>query len=118
MDYLTALGYTIHSFADTASHQKGIDIVAEKDGKQLWVSVKGYPTGTKKTRPGRQAGHWFKHAIFDMIEYRERDKNVLLAIALPDYPRYHHFSKKIGWLKSVANFNYYWVRESGEVTIE
>jgi hypothetical protein len=118
IDYLTALGYIIHSFADTASHQKGIDIVAEKDGKPLWVSVKGYPLGTKKTKPVLQAGHWFKHAIFDIIEYRERDKNVSLAIALPDYPRYHSFAQKVSWLKPTANFTYYWVKESGEVTID
>jgi hypothetical protein len=118
IDYLTALGHTIHSFADTASHQKGIDIVAEKDGKPLWVSVKGYPPGTKKTKPGLQAGHWFVHAIFDIIEYRERDKSVLLAIALPDYPRYHSLAQKISWLKPVANFAYFWVKENGEVTVE
>ena len=38
----------IRSVADTASHQTGIDIMAEKDGKKLWVSVKGYPRGLKE----------------------------------------------------------------------
>jgi hypothetical protein len=45
--------------------------VAEKDGKALWVSVKDYPRATAKTNPLVQARHWFKQAIFDMIEYRE-----------------------------------------------
>lgn len=118
INYLSALDYQIHSFADTASHQRGIDIVAEKDGKTLWVSVKGYPRGTAKTNPLVQAGHWFKQAIFDMIEYRERDKNVFLAVAFPDYPRYHSLAQKIIWLKPVANFSYYWVKENGEVSVE
>jgi biotin operon repressor len=49
--YLEARGFYICSVANTASHQQGIDIVAEKDGKLLWVSVKGYPKGTDKTNP-------------------------------------------------------------------
>lgn len=116
--YLIAHGYYIRSVADTASHQQGIDVVAEKDRKTLWVSVKSYPRGTKKTKPSTEAGHWFKQAIFDIIEYRERDRNVLLAVALPDYPRYHSMAQKITWLKPIANYSYLWIKESGEVTAE
>jgi len=115
---LVEQGYLIHFSADTASHQRGIDIVAEVNGKPLWVSVKGYPRGTDKTKPSLQASHWFKKAIFDMIEYRERDKNVALAVAFPDFPRYHYFAQKITWLKPVANFVYFWVNEDGEVIVE
>lgn len=118
VSFLAAKGAQIRSVADTASHQQGIDIIAEKDGKPLWVSVKGYPRGTEKTNPSLQAGHWFKQAIFDMVEYRERDKNVLLAIAFPDFARYHSMAQKITWLKPVANFAYFWVEENGEVTVE
>ncbi len=118
IDYLSKSGYQITSFADTASHQRGIDIEAEKDGKTLWVSVKGYPRGTAKTNPLVQAGHWFKQAIFDIIEYRERDNNTFLAVALPDYPRYHSLANKITWLKPVAKFVYFWVKEDGEVIVE
>jgi hypothetical protein len=116
--YLERLGYQIHSFANTATHQRGIDIVAEKGGKTLWVSVKGFPRGTAKTNPLVQAGHWFKQAIFDMIEYRERDKNASLAVALPDYPRYRALAQKITWVKPIANFSYFWVKENGEVSLE
>ncbi len=116
--YLEACGFYIRSVANTASHQQGIDIVAEKDGKLLWVSVKGYPQGTDKTNPSVQAGHWFKQAIFDIIEYRERDKNVLLAVALPDYPRYRSLAQKITWFKPTANFVYFWVKEDGQVSVE
>jgi hypothetical protein len=104
--------------ADTASHEKGIDIVAEKNDKSLWVTVKGYPQGTEKTNPSVQAVHWFKQAVFDIVEYRERDKIVSLAVALPDYPRYHSLAQRITWLKPVANFIYYWVKQSGEVSVE
>jgi len=100
------------------SHQQGIDIIAEKEGKQLWVSAKGFPKGTEKTHPSTEAGHWFKEAIFDIIEYREQNETVLLAVALPDYPRYHSLAEKISWLKPAANFIYFWVRENGEVVPE
>ena len=116
--YLVSQAYQIRSVADTASHQRGIDIIAEKEGTNLWVSVKGYPRGTTKTNPSVQAGHWFKQAIFDIIEYRERNKDVILAVAFPDYPRYHNLVGKISWFKSVANYSYFWVKENGEVNIE
>ncbi|MEM2126554.1 MAG: hypothetical protein QXQ53_09185 [Candidatus Methanosuratincola sp.] len=118
IQYLAAHGFYIRSVSDTASHQQGIDIVAEKDGKLLWVSVKGYPQGTDKTNASVQAGHWFKEAIFDIIEYRERDKNVSLAVALPDYPRYRSLAQKITWFKRAAKFNYFWVKEDGQISSE
>ncbi len=116
--YLATLSYCIRSVADTASHQQGIDIVAEKNDKSLWITVKGYPQGTEKTNPSVQATHWFKHAVFDIVEYRERDKSVLLAVALPDYPRYHTLAQRIIWLKPAANFIYYWVKQSDEIFTE
>lgn len=118
ISFLAAQGFQIRSAADTASHQQGIDIVAEKSGKTLWVTVKGYPQGTDKTNPTVQAGHWFKQAIFDIIEYRERDKKVALAVALPDYRRYRSMAQKITWFKASANFVYFWVRENGDVSVE
>ena len=116
--YLTSQQYHIRSVTDTASHQQGIDIVAEKNGKHLWVSVKGYPEGTDRTNPSTQAGHWFKQAIFDIIEYRGRDEGISLGLAMPDYPRYRSLAQRIAWFKPVANFSYYWVQESGEVIVE
>jgi len=118
VNYLSSLNFQIRSVADTVSHQQGIDIIAEKEGKQLWVSAKGFPKGTEKTHPSTEAGHWFKEAIFDIIEYREQNETVLLAVALPDYPRYHSLAEKISWLKPAANFIYFWVRENGEVVPE
>jgi hypothetical protein len=118
ISYLAIQGYQIRSVADTASHQQGIDIIAERDGKQLWVSVKGYPQETDRTPSSMQAGHWFKEAVFDIVEYHERDKNVSLALALPDFPRYRNMANKITWLKPVANYTYYWVNESGQVADE
>lgn len=116
--YLSMQGYMIVSSADTASHQTGIDIKAKKDNQELWVTVKGYPHGTPKTNPSVQAGHWFKQAIFDIIEYRDIGKTLNLALALPDFPRYHRLAERISWLKSAANYHYFWVDKLGNVLIE
>ena len=56
--------------------------------------------------------------IFDILVYRGLDKSVLLAVALPDYPRYHSLAEKVSWFKPVANFVYFWVRENEEVIPE
>jgi hypothetical protein len=116
--YLVLQGYRIRSVADTASHQRGIDIVAEKGGRSLWVTVKGYPKATERTSPSIQAAHWFKQAIFDIIEYRGRDQTVSLAAAFPDFVRYHFLAQRVAWLKTTARFTYYWVGQADKVLVE
>jgi hypothetical protein len=116
--FLASQNFLIRSVADTASRQQGIDIVAELNGKPLWVSVKGYPRDTARTRASTQAGHWFKEAVFDILKYRGQSKDVNLGLALPDYPRYRSMAAKIAWLKSVVGFVYFWVQENGEVVAE
>lgn len=114
--YLSAQQYDIRSVADTAGRQRGIDIVAERDGEELWVSVKGYPEGTAKTNASLQAGHWFKQVIYDMIRYRGESDSVSLRVGLPDFSRYRSMAEQIEWFKVAARFHYYWVREDGDVT--
>ncbi len=83
------------SVADTASHQRDKDTIAEKDGLPMWASVKGYPAGTARTHPSTQAGHWFKQAVFDILEYRGEDKEVKLGLAVPDFSRYRDLAQRI-----------------------
>lgn len=93
--FLAGQGHDIMSVADTTSHQRGKDIIAEKDGLPMWVSVKGYPAGTARTHPSTQAGHWFKQAVFDILEYRGEDKVVKLGLAIPDFNRYGDLAQRI-----------------------
>lgn len=116
--HLLAQGYVIRRLADTAGHEQGIDLVAEKDGRPLWVTVKGFPAGTARTQPSTQAGHWFKDALFDIIEWRGEDTQAELAMALPDYPRYRRLAEKVRWLQRGAHFSYLWVHEDGSVSEE
>lgn len=116
--YLATQDCIIRSVVDTASRKRGKDIVAERNGKPLWITVKGYPEGTSKTHPSTQAGHWFKQAVFDIIEYRGENEMAELGMALPDFPRYRTLAQKINWFQPVAEFVYYWVQENGEVVVE
>jgi|GEM_PF-841599 len=118
VNHLVSQKYLIRSVADTRSRQQGKDIVAERDGKKLWITAKGYPKGTERTKPSTQAGHWFKQAVFDVLEYRGESAGVELGIALPDFPRYSSLANRIAWLKPIVKFDYYWVQEDGTVVCE
>lgn len=115
--FLQNRGYTIEFAADTASRQPGKDIKAGRDGQALWVTVKGYPTGTTRTRPATQASHWFKQGLFDIVVWRGESQSAALAFALPDFPTYRALAEKASWFQGVSGFSYYWVRADGTVEI-
>lgn len=116
--YLEAQGYTIEHAADTAAHEHGKDIIANKGGRALWVTVKGYPSETLRTRPSTQAGHWYKDALFDIVAWRGQDPKAELAIALPLFRRYRSLAEKVRWLQLAAGFSYLWVSKDGSVRRE
>jgi hypothetical protein len=116
--FLVSQGYSIQSVANTITREQGVDIIAEINGHQVWITVKGYPKGTDKTNPSTQAGHWFSGAIFDILKYRGKASQVGLAVGLPDFPRYRSLAGQITWFKPIAKFSYFWVSESGDVIVE
>ncbi len=113
-------GWIISSFADTASHKRGKDIVAlSSTGQEMWVSVKGYPErrAGKRTSPSTQGRHWFSMAIFDMVQYRQENPSVALAVAFPGgFMTYVNYIKRVEWLKTATPFQVYWIDEHGKVT--
>jgi len=117
VEYLRKVDYRIVRFADTATRQPGRDIEAESKIGPLWVTVKGYPEGTVRTRPSTQAGHWFKQALFDIVAWRGEDQAVELALAIPDFPRYRDLATRVAWLQPVARFTFIWVMEDGTVEV-
>ncbi len=118
IQHLVLQGYRISSVADTASHQTGKDIVAAKNGRTLWVTVKGYPTGTEKTNASTQARHWFSHAVFDIVAWHGENPDADLALALPDYRTYRRLAERVRWLQPVARFAFLWVGKDGGVQQE
>jgi hypothetical protein len=116
--WLTGQGYEIRRVADTASREHGPDIIAVKDGKELRVSVKGYPEGGKPTRPTVQGRHWFAHAVFEALLHRDEDPDVHLAMAFPDFRTYRRLARRIEWLRTNLPLGVYWVQQCGEVKPE
>lgn len=114
--WLAKQGWTIRSAADTAAKTAGKDIIAERDGRTLWISVKGYPRATQKTNPATQARHWFSGAVFDLVLYRDETESAELALALPDgFVTYRNLADRVRWLRSHLPFTVYWLSKSGEV---
>ncbi len=92
------LARSLVSMADTASRQRGDDLVASRRGARLIAEVKGYPsTGyrdprraneVKRTNPSVQAKQWFAEALLRVIRTRAREPRALHAIAFPAFQRY------------------------------
>lgn len=111
--WLSRIGYDIQAEADTAARTPGKDVVAQRDGRQLWVTVKGYPVRSANT----QARHWFAGALLDLALYRQEDAEVELAMAFPaGFATYENLIKRMGALRSGLSFRVFLVREDGSVT--
>ena len=114
VNYLSSSGWGISSSANTATREAGKDIVAVKDGKELWVSVKGWPEKSINT----QARHWFSGALFDLVLYRDLDPTVLLAIGIPGrFSTYTNLIERVRWLRSNLPFEIFLVSEDGSVEV-
>lgn len=112
--YLRSKEWQIVATADTASRKQGKDVVAKKSGKELWVSVKGWPEKSRAT----QARHWFSGAIFDLVLYRDKDPSVYLALGVPGgFRTYNSLSARVMWLRQNLPFEIIMVSESGEVEL-
>ncbi|MCG0274901.1 MAG: hypothetical protein L5655_01885 [Thermosediminibacteraceae bacterium] len=114
--YLVSQGYIIRRVANTFSREHGKDIVAETpEGRQLWVSVKGFPEN--KSHP--QARHYFAQAVFDAVLYRDENPSVEIALALPDgFPTYKNLASRISWLRRTLPLKIYWIDNLGNVREE
>ena len=122
---LVAAGWTIESAADTASRQRGIDLVARKGGRRLAVEVKGYP-GTvyargeragqpKPTAPTTQARHWFAQALLTAVLVGGSEDRVDVAVAFPNMPRFRELIARSDWALRRLGVRVFLVSEGGEV---
>ncbi len=119
IEQLVQDGWSIRSAANTATKAAGKDIVATRGGKELWVSVKGYPVATAKTPASMQARHWFSHAIFDACMYRDQSDEARIAVAFPDgYKTYLALATRIKWLRGSIPLQVFWIARDGQVRAE
>jgi Holliday junction resolvase-like predicted endonuclease len=122
---LEANGWHIVSQADTATKERGIDVVASRDGQLAGIEVKGFPTRTyadprrqaetKPTQPSTQAGHWYSQAVLAAMRLRTRRPEYLSVIALPDFNRYRALFEETRSSLDAAGIHLWWVHSSGTV---
>lgn len=124
---LAAAGWRVLSVANTATKERGIDVVATSGGTTAGVEVKGYPSRnyadparageTKRTAPSTQAGHWFAQAVLAAMRLRGKQPEWRSIIALPDFSRYRDlYADTVGSLNA-ATIEIWWVQEDGTVSI-
>ncbi|MBA3778833.1 MAG: hypothetical protein H0X16_05980 [Chloroflexi bacterium] len=91
-------GWRIEHIADTERRERGIDLLASRDGAELAVEVKGYPSKTyvrgpkagkrKRAHPSLLAVNYLSGAIFTVLAMQAARRSSSIAIGLPDVPRY------------------------------
>ena len=111
--WLQGGGWTILEYANTAAKSPGKDIIAHREGRTMWVTVKGYPEGTAKTNPCTQARHWYSHAMFDLLCYRNESLSAELVMALPARGvTYGNLTKRCEWVMRTLSARLLWVMEN------
>ncbi len=127
VEHLLTEGWTIDAAADTASRQRGIDVLASKDDRRLAVEVKGFPSTRyargkkaglpKPTAPALQARHWFAGALLTAIVTRSKFEKVELALAFPDVARFRNLIEQARWALEQTGIGIYLIQEGGGVEI-
>ena len=122
--WLARHGSDILRVADTATRERGTDIVASSDGVKLLIEVKGYPGTTyargpmagqpKPTAPSLQARHWLADALLKAMRLRGGDEEARVVIAMPDVPRYRSLLSEIDGSLERARIEAWLVESSGE----
>lgn len=125
---LALSGWQLVSVAHTATRERGVDIIATKDGLTLGVEVKGFPSRsyadparsseTKPTSPSTQAGHWYAQAVLAAMRLRGRQPGWRSVIALPDFPRYRTLHEDTGTSLTAAGIEVWWVDAHGAVSAQ
>lgn len=122
---LAADGWRILSVANTASKERGIDVIASRDGQTVGVEVKGFPSRgyadparageVKRTSPSTQAGHWYSQAVLAAMRLRGKEPEWRSVIALPDFPRYRDLHAETVGSLAAARIDVWWLDEAGAV---
>ncbi|GAB2664629.1 hypothetical protein GCM10009743_45970 [Kribbella swartbergensis] len=120
---LAANGWSILSVANTATKERGIDVIATRDGQTIGIEVKGFPSRTyanperareqKRTSPSTQAGHWFAQAVLAAMRLRGKEPTWRSVIALPDFPRYRDLHSETVASLEAAGVEVWWVDRTG-----
>ncbi len=118
-DYLRSDGYTIIRKATT--NQKGIDIIASKNNRKLFVEAKGATSSKPHTRNygkpfsnSQVSTHISMATLYAMIELN-KDSEIDFAFALPHNDDHTRMITRILPSLKKLDITVYFVSENGEV---
>jgi hypothetical protein len=125
--FLQTSGWLIVAEANTHSKERGVDIHAVKDGRMLLIEAKGYPSKNyrdprraseaKPTNPSNQAQQWYSHALLKVMRLQTKYPEALIALGLPDFPRYRTLFEETHTGLSKIGAALLMVTDSGRVTV-
>jgi hypothetical protein len=106
-------GWDLEQVADTATRERGTDMIARRDEQRVYIEVKGWPSlvdadesrqaEVKPTNPTYQALPWFAGATHSCLRLREAHPDARVAMAFPARPRYRKLGAEIaGALRSLS----------------
>ena len=124
---LATARWRVLSVANTATRERGVDVVAFRDGETVGIEVKGFPSQhyadparageTKPTRPSTQAGHWYAQAILAAMRLRGKEPAWRSVIALPAFSRYQDLHRETQGSLDAAQIEVWWVEQDGSVSL-
>jgi hypothetical protein len=112
--HLASTGWTIAEKATSDGDERAPDISAMGDDGTLWVSVKGYPPETARSRTN-QARQSFADGLLDLIVWRSTNAEAALALALPDFIAYRRLAEHTAPVLALLAARLLWTHADGVV---
>ena len=122
---LASAGWRILSVANTATRERGVDVIAQRGGRTVGAEVKGFPSGgdpdpvrageNKPTAPSTQAGHCYAQAVLAAMRLRSRRPGWRSVIVLPDFPHYRGLFTDTAGSLAAASIDVRWLQRDGRL---
>jgi hypothetical protein len=115
--WLRDRGCDVLSVADTATRQRGADILARlPSGEQLRVEAKGHPAPASNAT--QMARHYFSDLVTEVVILHGENPGLHLALALPRLAPFPDRAARIAWLRKHMALPIIWVTEDGRSELE
>lgn len=118
--FLKGDGWTIVS--QCSAKDRGIDVVAQRDGEQCFIEAKG---STSSMEGSARFGKPFtKSQVFDRVAKafytaaclrQQKGDKAIVGFALPNEPTFRGYAAKVAKSAAKLQLRFYWVQSNGAV---